>query len=96
MAPRFFFNKNCNISPIIFHSPVKQKKKNHFPREKRFFFKFRTLHISKINSFLDLKRNTIIRQKLRTALHKNRSFPLRISSVNLTKFAEDCGFGHIY
>ena len=27
---------------------------------------------------------------------KCRSFPLRISSVNVTKSAENCGFGHIY
>ena len=30
------------------------------------------------------------------ALHKKRSFPLRISSVNVTKSAGKCGFGHIY
>ena len=29
----------------------------HFPWDKRFFFKCLTLHISKINLFLDLKRN---------------------------------------
>ena len=29
-------------------------------------------------------------------LHKKRSFPLRISSVNVTKSAVFCGFGHIY
>ena len=27
--------------------------------------------------------------------HKKWSFPLRISSVNVTKSAENCGFGHI-
>ena len=27
---------------------------------------------------------------------KKRSFPLRISSVNVTKSAENCKFGHIY
>ena len=26
----------------------------------------------------------------------NWSFPLRISLVNVTKFAGNCGFGHIY
>ena len=31
-----------------------------------------------------------------TTLHKKRSFPLRISSVNVTKSAENCGLGHIY
>ena len=29
-------------------------------------------------------------------LHKKWSFPLRISSVNVTKFAWNCGFGHVY
>ena len=29
-------------------------------------------------------------------LHKEWSFPLRISSVNVTKSAVSCGFGHIY
>ena len=28
--------------------------------------------------------------------HKKLSFPLKIYSVNVTKFAETCGFGHIY
>ena len=30
------------------------------------------------------------------SLHKKWSLPLRISSVNVTKSAENCGFGHIY
>ena len=30
------------------------------------------------------------------ALHKKRFFPLRISSVNVTKFAGNCEYGHIY
>ena len=29
-------------------------------------------------------------------LHKKQSFPLRISSVNVTESAVSCGFGHIY
>ena len=29
-------------------------------------------------------------------LHKKLSFPLRISSVNETKFARNCGFRRIY
>ena len=33
-------------------------------------------------------------QKL--TMHKKWSFPLRISSVNVTKSAGICGFGHIY
>ena len=30
------------------------------------------------------------------SLQKKRSFPLKISSVNMTKSARNCGFGHIY
>ena len=30
------------------------------------------------------------------ALHKKRSYPLTISSVNVTKSAGNCGFGHVY
>ena len=29
-------------------------------------------------------------------LHKKWSFPLRVSSGNMNKSAESCGFGHIY
>ena len=32
----------------------------------------------------------------RKTLHKKRSFPLKISSVNVIKSAVSCGFGHIY
>ena len=31
-----------------------------------------------------------------TTLHKKWSFPVEISSVNVTKSAGNCGFGHIY
>ena len=30
------------------------------------------------------------------SMHKKWSFPLMISSVNVTKSARNCGFGHIY
>ena len=33
---------------------------------------------------------------LSMTLHKKWHFPLRISSVNVTKSAVSCGFGHIY
>ena len=29
-------------------------------------------------------------------LHKKWTFPLRISSINVTKSTGNCGFGHIY
>ena len=37
-----------------------------------------------------------LRQKKLIALHRKWSFLLRISSVNVTKSAVSCGFGHIY
>ena len=37
----------------------------------------------------------ICKQYLQT-LHKNQSFPLRLSSLNVTKSAVSCGFGHSY
>ena len=33
---------------------------------------------------------------IKRTLHKKWSFPLRISSVNVTKYAVSCGFGHMY
>ena len=33
---------------------------------------------------------------VQTHTAQKRNFPLRISSVNLTKSAVSCGFGHIY
>ena len=35
-------------------------------------------------------------RKSKSSLHKKWSFPLRISSVNVTKSTENSGFGHIY
>ena len=35
-------------------------------------------------------------QAMYITLHKKWSFPLRISSVNVTKSSVSCGFGHIY
>ena len=37
-----------------------------------------------------------MKKNLCSKLHKKLSFPLRISSVNVTKYAVSCGFGHIY
>ena len=65
------FHQWFSIHTLGEKRPAKQKK-IHFPRDKCFFVKFLTLHISKINSFLDLKRNTIIRQKLRTTWYNGK------------------------
>ena len=66
--PKLFFSEDSSVSPVSpFHSILCWKqvgwKKNcyaklfHFPRDKHFFFKCPTLHISKISSFFDLKRS---------------------------------------
>ena len=44
----------------------------------------------------NMKTSKSIRLQGHKTPHKNWSFPLRISSVNVTKFAVFCGFGHIY
>ena len=62
------FNEDSNISLMIFHSQPRLEhklgKKRHveqinvtFHETNVFFFKCLTLHTSKINSFLGLKRN---------------------------------------
>ena len=38
----------------------------------------------------------VLIENTRKTLHKKWSFPLRISSVNVTKFAGNCRFGRIY
>ena len=40
--------------------------------------------------------NTVLTQSFAVNLHKKRSLPLNISSVNVTKSVGNCGFGHIY
>ena len=64
-----FFNKDSNNTPMIFDS---QSWIKHMLDEKeliislstRFFFKCLTVHVSKVNLFLDLKQN-MRQQKLR-------------------------------
>ena len=48
------------------------------------------------DSTTDLKTNLIKVNSIMITLHKKRSLPLRISSVNVIKSAGNCGFGHIY
>ena len=42
------------------------------------------------------KTENLHKRALRFTLHKNWSFRLRVSSVNVTKSSGNCGFGHIY
>ena len=62
--------------------------------QKKYFSK-----ILKINLRQKLIQHLLIKQevpKQEVLLHKKWNFPLRISSVNVTKSAGNCGFGHIY
>ena len=52
------------------------------------------LIFSKLNSYFFL--NVKIELAKSPILHKKWIFSLKISSVNVTKFAVSCGFGHIY
>ena len=49
-----------------------------------------------LDSFDTLVLNRFFLKHSALSLHKKSSFPLRISSVNVTKSAGNCGFGHIY
>ena len=55
-------------------------------------------HSSPINLIWEIKIIFLscLGRKTWISLHKKWSFPLRISSVNATKSARNCGFGHIY
>ena len=54
-----------------------------------FFSDYAINNISNANPLTDFSENIIF------SLHK-KCFPLRISSVNVTKSAGNCGFGQIY
>ena len=66
-----------------------------FRNNVKFKFLFAYLFIKKMNSW-NYRHISIVIWLKYISLHKKWSFPLRISSVNLTKSAVSCGFGHIY
>ena len=53
-----------------------------------------------LKDFLDKRTENTVGDKDRgwfqVSLHTKRSFPLRVSSANVTTSAVSCGFGHIY
>ena len=75
-------------------------------KAKIFFFLFSRWLETFALTYLSIKRFTPVFRDLNTqpytgecsatTLHKKWNFQLRISSVNLTKSAVSCGFGHIY
>ena len=90
----FVFNKDSNISrkifplkPLFEHTlgekrPVKQKTLL-FHKTNVFSFKFWILYISKISSFLDLKRFKTIRQKLRTTWYNGKLHGSTILGIHM-------------
>ena len=72
---------------------------NHIHETKIWFLTYfiYKLHIKKIlGSFWQKTQACSYILYTQLSLHKKLSFPLSISSVNVTKSAENCGFGPIY
>ena len=95
--------RKCN------HFHLYVRKCNHFhlyylPFYNQDFFKFTILKFvlkgiiytvfNRVAKWFFLKISNVTFELL--TLHKKWSFPLRISSVNVTKSTDSCGFGHIY
>ena len=60
---------------------------------------FVTFCFIKFNAKVSLKSSGegwLFSAEVRSKMHKKWKFPLRISSVNMTKSAVSCGFSHIY
>ena len=91
------------------HFHLYVRKCNHFhlyylPFYNQDFFKFTILKFvlkgiiytvfNRVAKWFFLKISNVTFELL--TLHKKWSFPLRISSVNVTKSTDSCGFGHIY
>ena len=97
-----FYHKNCNgtVHFIIPRFAAEQKGQPPNTTKNITFQTNRDLFLS--NGYLYIRKQ-LLRYILRTKaqknkhiLHKNWSFPLRISAVNLTKSAVSCEFGHNY
>ena len=63
-----------------------------------FFLSFLEITMSLMNVFSNATVIFLNRSyhRIDVTLHKKSSFPFRISSVNVTKSAGNCGFRHIY
>ena len=75
-----FFNFKSNFLEKVFYCVTK-------------IYNLATIHgkMAALQHFLNFLRNSTL-----FAIHKKWSFPLRISSVDVIKYAGNCGFGHIY
>ena len=87
---RFSTNTQC-----VFH--IETTRKRLFPR--RFNWSIHDVFVRNYQSLTFFTKGSILDMGLNTpllTLHKKWSFPLRISPVNVTWSAVNCGFGHIY
>ena len=81
-----FSVKFPNVSRFMEHCCKLREKCSSNEKQRYSYFPIKTFHFENIKK---------LPQKSMT-LHKKWSFPLSISSVNETKSAGNCGFGHIY
>ena len=97
---RTWYDKNtqyhidCNKKELIENSPGVTWLKFFSEKNNSSLFELETRNRSNVNATWWC-RNTDS-ENLKHWLHKKWSFPLRISSLNVTKSAGNCGFGRIY
>ena len=76
----------CNLEHLLYRTPpVAASEWNTFKSNK---------HVRAVFSYQSFFFNKYRKNPHKT-LHKKWSFPFRVSSVNVTKSADSCGFGHI-
>ena len=104
-SKKVMFFRDCNVSSIKRYISVVTLRKKWIETIKYstcWWYPFcTTLKLNKSHLNFLLKRLILLDDlsvlcQLYFTLHKKRNLPLRISSVNVTKFAGNCGFGHIY
>ena len=104
-SKKVMFFRDCNVSSIKRYISVVTLRKKWIETIKYstcWWYPFCTaLKLNKSHLNFLLKRLILLDDLsvlclLYFTLHKKRNLPLRISSVNVTKFAGNCGFGHIY
>ena len=96
----YFYSKNSPWNQYCNHIETSQlncnpKQMNGFRMSERCFKRVKV--VISVSQTCTLSRLATLEQKINSiTLRKKWSFPLSISSVNVTKSAGICGFGHIY
>ena len=85
------------ITPTLLHTNLTPALKRFISSSKFFTLILQIMLLMLETVILTLKVSILRSEGIRSPpLNKKRSFPLRISSVNITKSAVSCGFCHIY